>query len=580
MRRHTLLCGKRGLGLAMAFVLCSSLSAYAAPTPVDPRQPDAGRISDSVKERRIAIPLKDNVQIEVSGDQAEAQPAKEGFKFLVNGFRISGITAINELALREDKLQELVKDATNKDLTLTELEAVARKVAKKFRAEGYLVANAYIPAQDIQNGIVEITVVPGKYGSIELRNHSRLSDVAARKLLGNIKVGNYVKKAKLERTLLLMSDTGGISIKATLAPGQATGTTALIVDISNTDALTADLSMDNYGNRFTGKNLRNLDLDAHNLSGNGDQARLKVNNSGGGLTNAGVEYTLPIGGQGLKAGLGYERLHYSLGQEFEILNAWGEAKNANIFVSYPLIRSRNYNLYAQLGYTDKQLEDRIDGQQTYTQRSSNVWTLGLSGDKRDELWGGGVNSFALSLASGRLNIDGGRYYNIMSAKEWDDAGARTAGRFTKTNLYFNRLQHINERMNLLLGFSGQLASKNLDSAEKMYLGGAYGVRAYPQGEASGDQGYLLNAELRYQTNNPALQLTAFLDYGHVTINKNPWGGAGDNSRSLSGTGIGAIYGHNKDYYLRLDYAWKLGSEEATSDTDKNGRLWLRGVQYF
>jgi len=574
MPRNTLSPGRRSLSMALAFVLCSSLPVYAFEAP------NAGTIADSVKERRIAIPPKDQVQIEVHGEQAETEPSKTSYKFHVSGFHITGITAVNDLALREDKLQALIKDAANKELTLSELEAVARKIAHKFRAEGYMVANAYIPAQSIVNGIVEIAVVPGKYGDIELRNNSRLSDSLARKMLGKLKAGSFVKKDKLERTLLLMSDTGGISIKATLAPGKTTGTTALIVDIKNSDALTADLSMDNYGNRFTGKNLRNLDLDAHNVSGRGDQARLKINNSGGGLTNVGAEYTMPIGGQGLKLGLGYDRLHYSLGQEFEPLDAYGKAKNTNIYLSYPLVRSRDYNLYAQLGYTDKRLEDRIDEQDTFTRRSADVWTLGLSGDKRDQLWGGGINSFALTVSSGRLTIDGGMYYGIIPAQVWDDEGARTAGRFTKTNLYFNRLQHVNDRMNLLLSFSGQLASKNLDSAEKMYLGGAYGVRAYPQGEASGDQGYLLNAELRYQTKNPYLQLAAFFDYGHITINKNSWSLAGGNSRSLSGAGIGAIYSKNKDYYLRLDYAWKLGSEDAVADTDKSGRFWLRGVQYF
>ena len=43
---------------------------------------------------------------------------------------------------------------------------------------------------------------------------------------------------------------------------------------------------------------------------------------------------------------------------------------------------------------------------------------------------------------------------------------------------------------------GQLAFDNLDSSEKMELGGAYGVRAYPEGEAFGDEGYIATAEAR------------------------------------------------------------------------------------
>ncbi|MCP6429432.1 ShlB/FhaC/HecB family hemolysin secretion/activation protein, partial [Klebsiella pneumoniae] len=76
---------------------------------------------------------------------------------------------------------------------------------------GYMVANAYIPAQKIKNGIVEITVVPGQYGSIDLRNHSKLSSSAANRFLSQIKIGDYVKQDVLDRTLLLISDIGGIS---------------------------------------------------------------------------------------------------------------------------------------------------------------------------------------------------------------------------------------------------------------------------------------------------------------------------------------------------------------------------------
>jgi len=573
MLRKTLVRGKRGLSLAIALAICSSLPVYAIEAP------NAGTIADSVKERGNVVSPKANVQIEVSEDQAETEPAKEGFKFPVNSYYITGIEDINDLALREDKLQDLVQDATNKELTLAELKAVARRIAKYFQEHGYMVAHAYIPAQKLKDGVVEISVAPGKYGNVELRNHSRLSDSTARKMLGSIDVGSYVKKAQLERTLLLLSDTGGISIKANLEPGKTTGTTTLIVDIKNTDALTADLSMNNYGNRFTGKVLRSFNLDAHNLSGSGDQLKMHINNSGGGLTSAGIDYVVPIGGRGFQLGLGYEHLRYSLGQDFESLDAYGTAKNTSVYGLYPLVRSRNYNLYAQIGYSDKGLEDRIDGEYFFTQRSAKVWTLGLSGDSRDQFHGGGVNDFALTLATGRLNIDGGQVQS-ESAQDYDRLGAQTAGSFTKANLNFSRLQYLSARTNLFLGFSGQLASKNLDSAEKMYLGGAYGVRAYPQGEAAGDQGYLLTGELRYQLSNPALQLVAFIDHGHTTINKNPWDGAGDNSRTLTSAGIGAIYNHSKAYTLRVDYAWKLGDEEAISDDDKNARLWVKGTRYF
>jgi hemolysin activation/secretion protein len=50
---------------------------------------------------------------------------------------------------------------------------------------------------------------------------------------------------------------------------------------------------------------------------------------------------------------------------------------------------------------------------------------------------------------------------------------------------------------LYASFSGQRASKNLDSSEEFFLGGPNGVRAYPQGEGAGDEGWLSRLELRH-----------------------------------------------------------------------------------
>ena len=111
-------------------------------------------------------------------------------------------------------------------------------------------------------------------------------------------------------------------------------------------------------------------------------------------------------------------------------------------------------------------------------------------------------------------------------------------------------------MNLHVNFHSQLASKDLDGSEQFVLGGANGVRAYPQGEASGDSGYQATAELRYATPVPDLTLAAYVDWGEVELSKS-YG----QHRGLAGWGLGLQYAKADDYYMRLDYARKLGSEE-------------------
>jgi hemolysin activation/secretion protein len=566
MRQHkSLLRGKGCLSLLLALMVCYAPPAYA----VEP--PNAGTIKSSLEEQKPPEPPKSNVQIEINQDQKQKPAEAQGPKMKVGGFHITGQTIASQ-----DELQEVVKDAVGKELALAELQAVAQRIAGYLNQKGYMVANAYLPAQDIKDGIVDIAVVPGQYGNIDVRNQSHLDVKVAQGLLSPVKTGDYVKKDVLERALLLLSDTSGIAVKATLTPGQTTGTTDLIVEITDTEDLIGTFSLDNYGNRYTGGAVSNITLTLNNASGKGDVISIGNNYSNNGMNNSMIGYVTPIGNQGARLGVSYSNMHYTLGKEFASLDFSGKSNTISIFGTYPLVRSRDHNLNAQLGFDFRNLTDRGLGL-TLADKRDDVLTLGLNGNSRDK---SGASSYALTMSTGNLSFTGGQDLWGIPAEVDDALTARTAGRYTKVNVNFDRQQYVNPRLSFLFDFTGQLANKNLDSSEKLYLGGYNGVRAYPQGETSGDAGYLLRGELRWDMPNKSLQLAAFIDSGHVTINKSPWPGAGDNGRTLSGAGLGIVATASKDYTVRVDYAWRLGSETVTSEPDSRGRWWLMGTQYF
>lgn len=562
LRNRSLLhSGVRCLVPVLALALGTAAPALAA------QKPDAGQIADSVKELKTVVPSKARVTFQVKQEEQEQKKApeqQEGARIKVRAIHITGQTLYSE-----DKLQSLVQDAVDRELTADELRAVARRVARYFNEQGYIAASANVSPQDIKDGVVEIAVMPCQYGSIDLRNHSRLSDNTVNRYLSQIKTGDYVKKDVLERTLLLISDLGSISVNATLAVGKTNGTSQLIVEINDVSELTSQLSWDNYGNRFAGEDRANVSLNFNNLSGRGDTLSLGGNNSGGGMNNYYFGYQLPVGNRGAALGVSYSQLHYSLGDEFADLDASGSLKTTGIYAIYPLIRSRDHNLYAQIGYDHRKIEDRTGADASFTDKHTKVWTFGLTGDSRDK-YGGGVSNYALALTTGRLAFDGGID---------DSPGLNKAGTYTKVNLDFNRRQYFKTRLSYYLSLSGQLANKNLDSSEKIYLGGARGVRAYPQGEGAGDQGYLLTGELRWDLPKPNVQLAAFFDTGRVTINKNPLPDAGGNNKVLSGVGVGLIFNSRKDYAIRLDCARRTSSSQSAADTDKT-RFWLKLTEYF
>jgi hemolysin activation/secretion protein len=341
--------------------------------------------------------------------------------------------------------------------------------------------------------------------------------------------------------------------------------------------VTGSVEADNAGSRYTGEIRFGATVNLNNLAGLGDVLSFRGLTSGRGLNYGRLSYQVQVGKA--TVGAAYTALEYRLGREFAALNANGTAEIASLYGSYPLIRSRDTNLYALLGYDAKTFQDRVDSTSSVTDKKANVVMASLNGNHRDRIGGGGVNSGSITWTTGEIDI------LTPAALAADAATARSNGHFDKVSFYAARLQGITNRFSVYGAIRGQFASKNLDISEKMGLGGMYGVRAYPVGESYADEGYIATLEARYLlpafTANQIGQLHAvgFVDGGSVTLNKNPWTNV-DNSRSLSGAGVGLTWADYNNFVVNAYYAWKLGNEVATSAPDKNGRFWIQVVKYF
>jgi hemolysin activation/secretion protein len=388
--------------------------------------------------------------------------------------------------------------------------------------------------------------------------------------------GDTITELPLESRLLLLSDIPGVQVTSTLAPGASVGTSDLIIDLAPGRRVSGSVDADNAGNPYTGANRIGATIDINNPLGLGDVAELRVLTSGEGLKYARASYQLQVGkGQ---VGVAYSWLDYSLGKQFESLHAHGTAEIASVFGRYPLIRSRDNNLYAQLAYDHKIFEDKVDATGSVINRKSDVLMASVYGDHRDQLGGGGFSSYGLTLSAGKLDIQ------TPAALALDAATAQTNGNFNKLSFNAARLQNLGGPFSIYGAINGQMASRNLDISEQMELGGMNAVRAYPEGEGFADEGYVATLEARMQLPKFSalpghLELVGFVDTGTVTLHRNPWF-AGDNRRTLSGAGVGLNWGEAGNFLVRTSYAWKLGNEKALSSPDKSGRFWIQAIKYF
>jgi hemolysin activation/secretion protein len=518
------------------------------------------------------IPQRPVPEIRIEQPSAPAIAAEDNVKTPVKSLHVTG-----QALYSEAELIAITGFSPGGELTLSELRAMASKIADFYHKNGYIVAQAYVPAQDLKDGAVTIAVLEGRYGSITLRNQTNLSDGLANGLLGGLNSGDTIAIAPLENRLLLLSDIPGVSVRSTLTPGAEVGTSDLIVDVAPGKRVSGSVEADNAGDRYTGEYRVGATVNINNPTGHGDVASLRVLTSGPGLTYGRASYQTQLGKA--TAGVAYSVLEYKLGKEFANLQAHGTVKIASVYGSYPLIRSRNNNLYALLAYDDRTFQDRVDIIPSVTDKKAGVLMAGLYGNMRDSFGGGGLTTYGLTESFGDLDII------TPAARDFDALGPRTNGHYQKLAYHASRLQRVTDRISLYAGINGQTASKNLDISEKMVLGGAYAVRAYPVGEGYMDEGYVATLEARllmpkfFPSVPGQFHLVGFADYGAGTINRNPWT-TGPNSRTLSGAGVGVTWEDYNNFVVNMYWAHKLGNEVATSAPDKSGRFWIQVVKYF
>jgi hemolysin activation/secretion protein len=551
---------------ALTLALCATGTAVLAQTAP---APNAGQVLRDLQQAPVltapqAAPLQ---RSETTTDAGK----KDEVKALVTSVSITG-----NQELPSAELQPLVADLVGKQQSLTDLNAAARRITAYYRARGYAVARAYLPAQNITSGAVTITVIEGRIASYNVKNQSRLSDERANGYFSRLKSGDVIKSAQVDRSLLLVQDTPGVGgSRATLQPGASVGTSELLVEVDAANAWSGNAAVDNYGSRYTGE---------YRLSGNfnlasplkiGDQLSFTGLTSGDKLSFARLAYQLPVGSNGLRVGAAYFDTRYTLGKEFAALGAHGSARSGSVYAAYPFIRSQLVNLSGTAAYEDKRLHDDVDSTATATAKKVGVTSLGLAGNLQDALGGGGINNFDLSVAMGKLRIES------PGALAIDAASAQSNGSYTRISYALSRLQSLTDAMQLAVSVNGQQASKNLDSSEKFSLGGVNGVRAYPQSEATGDEGYKATIELR-RTLTANVQGTVFYDYGSVKINKNPFGPAASNNRSLGGVGFG-VNANVKTVQLRASMAWRTQGGAPTSvpaSADHRPTVWLQASVAF
>ena len=529
------------LALPLAAVLLLPSTAFAA---TNLPQSDA-HLPEKVQENALESSLPT-----VGGGSAAA------------AFRLSRIDVEqNGTQLNADELSRKAARYTERTISTAELNTLLGDLTAYARSHGYPAAAAYLPPQTNADGALTIRILAGRYGNITIENNAAIDDGQIRRLAHALHTGGAIEGRRLEKALYNIAALGGIEAAGLLSPGADFGTSDLTIRVRDGKRQSFVLYSENYGSKSSGRYRYGVQASLSNITRSGDRLSLAATLSNEDLRNYSINYTRPIGVDGSMLGLGVSRMDYELSGAFRRLGAQGHADTVSLFGTSPLLRTSRDTLSLTYGWDYRKLEDEYKNVGMTLEKHSNAAHIGVRGEMvrpRTRL------TYDLTAYHGTIASD-----SAMAERQMRRAG--TEGSFTKGVLNLGVRQELGGRFHLNLKTQFQAAGDNLDSSEEIYLGGASGVRAYPQGEGSGDSGYLASAELVYRTGIPHLDLSTYYDTGHVVYAHD----GVDGGTTLSGWGIGVSYSRPGDYFLRLDWARRIGlARNASEEAKAKNRLWF------
>ncbi|MFY4805440.1 ShlB/FhaC/HecB family hemolysin secretion/activation protein [Aliarcobacter butzleri] len=548
-------------------ITLSVLSSVAllGSSPIVPNSSTIERQIQSPKD--IPTAKKEIVEIEGSKEQKVLKDNGSNQTILIKNFNIQGNTKISN-----DDILNSLKEFENKELNFNQIKEIVTKISKLYKDRGYFVARAYLPAQNIQQNqnILNISILEGNYGEFNINNSSLVRNSVVQDIFDNTKFDKVINTKVIERAMLLINDRAGVKIsKAQLSPGTKVGSSDFNIETVSEPRVDGYVVSDNYGSRYTGEYRVQALVNINSLATLGDKLSISgLVSNGADLKNGKLAYEIPILSNGLKANFAYSRTNYNLVKEYKALDANGNSNIYEVGLSYPIVLKNDESLYVKLKYYYKDFNDYMNNVK-YEDKSINSVVASLDYTKNYFL-----GEFASRLFS-NVNLTTGYLSNTSNV---DDGNYNKIDAYVSNDIYLTDIFSFNQSLTA----QKVLGDKNLDGSEDLSLGGAYGVRLYPDSEQSGENGYILNLELLSKLpniSNYSHKVGLFYDIGDVYAEKNQ--DATFERKRLKDIGIG-YYANYKDFFAKVQMAWSANSDEIQSENSshKNSKLLFQAGWVF
>jgi hemolysin activation/secretion protein len=505
----------------------------------------------------------------------------------VKKIRVQGYTIFSD---RE--IAKIIKPYQGKKLGFRQLRNITEAITNLYVSKGYITSGAFLPNQEIVEGIINIRVVEGKLEDLNITGLKHLQENYVRSFISSAqklpkpntdsKSGSFsdqspplnIKSIKSELNLL-KRDPSIKNIKAELVQGTEPNLSVLLIKIKETSPYDAKLSFDNYRSPSVGEFQGTIEAGYRNLLGLSDRAFAQYNLTEG-LDAYSVGYKTPlVSPKNGTLSFEYRNGDSKIIENFESANIRAESDTVSLQYRQPIIYQPEREIAWGLAFERQNSETFILDDQPFSftadpqQTKSVISVLKLTGDwiERSPTSVLGFNSelnFGLDVfdATVNENTPDGLFFSWLGQGQWTKA--------------------LNQDRDLLLvtRLTTQLSPDSLLPLEQFTLGGVGTVRGYRQNQEVGDNAVVGTIEVYLpligeRISSSKLNLVPFFDGGIV------WDNNSDEAEALASLGIGLDWQFKEFLSLRVDWGVPLINTSDRGDSlQDNGFSFSLQLQPF
>ncbi len=491
-------------------------------------------------------------------------------------------------SLEVQRLVWLVREQrASRGIHLGQIEAIADRITRFYRERGFILAKAYIPKQEVREGVVTLTLLLGMLGDIEAKGNKRYSREDIEDVFEDL-VTRPITNEAVEEALYLLNDYPGLSVDGYFEPGYQVGDTKLNVNVQEERIFDANLRVDNHGTDETGKNRFYADYQLNNMLGLADALQFSaLKASSPSNTNYWrIFYKMNLFSPRWKLMANYSKNQFIIDQSSDqaALDLLGTVTQRDISTQYIMKRSRNNNYSAELKYetflSDLQYKNFPDTGDVLDEEVEN-YVIKFNYDT--------LNEKAKTLHQGSVKYVMG---NFLHGSAGQDAHYQYLG-VDYTFLTFAKVPFFDARSRLIMRSNLQYTDTALSSILKFSLGGPTRARAYASNMFSADNGVYIGFDWIF--NSPDfmdvtvfdtinlkefIKPLVFVDYAYgrqVSLDE----GDKDSTAQVSDMGFGLQFskGNNFNGNLMVAFPHRRDFTNTSQVPETDGKRYVFDFQY-